>query len=269
MSNQLDFYKSIIYQTLPNISNIWMPDVRGAKNNVIFAQTPNSTNYAFKFQQHQDSVIRNSIISKNLRDAGIPVPEIIAQNYDGQWFEMYPAIPGQTLYKCVGNKMSYAELRHIYTELLKIFEKMSYINFAHINFGDTKYAYQTAYYDTTQTNGALLGGITSIAIRIMNIGSKSDWGLYHHGLTPKNIIISNSGEIAGILDIDEVGVCNKNYALGVMFAKAGLIGIDTKLLCDEYEHISKQKINRKQIAINAYIQNFGRNILYKNRCKAK
>lgn len=268
MSTQLDFYKSIIYNALPNTSKIWTPDVCGAKNNVIFAQTPYNNCYAFKFHR-KDNVIRNSVIAKSLRDSGIPVPEIVAQNYDDQWFEMYTIVRGKTLHQCVANRISHTELRHIYIELLKIFEKMSHIDCSHIDFGNTKYSYQTAYYDTTKTNGALLGIITSAAVRIMNVGKKSDIGLYHHGLTPKNIIISSSGKISGILDIDEVGICNKNYALGVMFAKAHLIGIPTKLLCDEYEHISNQQINRTQIVINTYIQNFGRNILFKSRRKEK
>lgn len=265
MNDQFDFYKSIIIQTLPQVSNVWRPKISGAKDNVVFAQTYcRSPGYVFKFQP-KDVVIRNSSVAYVLRNAGIPAPVITVQEYDNQWFEMYPIIHGQTLHEYVATKTNYTDIRHIYTELLKLVKKMSDINFSDIDFGNIKYAYQTAYNDTVQTNGKTLGKMTEIAVRMMNIGPASDYGLYHHGLTPKNVIISDNGKISGILDIDEVGICNKNYVLGVLCAKAQLIGLDIKSLCDEYEFISGQPLNRTRIERIVHIQNFGRNLLYKTK----
>ncbi|MCM1294295.1 MAG: phosphotransferase [Muribaculaceae bacterium] len=266
MTDNFHFYKEIIYQTLPRTNYIWTPAVPGAKQNVVLAREPGGDTYAFKFTD-QNYAIRNASIAQALRDAGIPVPNIIAMQFDNQWFEIYPAINGQTLYECVGDGISHTELVGIYTQLLKIFEKMSQIDSDAVNFGTLRHAHQIAYRDTKKTNNVFFGRLVSGAVQLMNIGPRNNTGLYHHGMTPKNIIISNRGEIAGILDIDEAGICNRNYALGVMLAKAKLIGMDTKSLCDEYERTTGQHINRLHLSAVIAVQNFGRNILYRTKTK--
>lgn len=266
MKDNFDFYKTVVHQTLPRANCIWTPTISGAKKNVVLASEYCGGEYVFKFTD-KNYAIRNSHISQAFRNAGIPAPEIIAQSCDNQWFEMYPAISGQTLYECVGNGISQSALKSIYSKILKLFEKMSYVDFSNIDFCDMQYAHQTAHNDTCKTNGALMGQIISAAVRIMNIGAASNIGLYHHGMTPKNIMISRYGEISGLLDIDEVGICNKNYAMGVLTAKAQLLGLDINALCDEYERVSGQRLNRAQVSTIARIQNFGRNILYRTKSK--
>lgn len=266
MKDNFDFYKTVVYQTLPRANCIWTPAVTGAKKNIVLASEPNSGQYVFKFT-NKCYAIRNSNISRAFRSANIPAPEIVASSCDNQWFEMYRAIPGQTLYECVGDGITHMEIKSIYSQLLKLIENMSHIDFSNIDFGNMKYAYQTAYNDTRQTNGMFMGHIVSAMVKLMNIGTKSSYGVYHHGMTPKNVMISNRGKISGILDIDEAGICNKHYALGVLMAKAQLLGMNVNALCDEYEHISGQKINRAHISTIVGIQNLGRNILYKTRLR--
>lgn len=266
MADKFQFYKSIVYQMLPRANFIYTPAVSGAKKNVILAREPDGNVYAFKFSG-KDYAIRNANIAHALRNAGVPAPEITAQNYDGQWFEMYPAVHGTTLHECVADRISQTELNNLYTKLLELLNKMSYIDHAKIDFCDLKYSYKIACRDTTQTNNKFIGTLTGAFVRLMNIGSHSDQGLYHYGITPKNVIVSNRGEIAGILDIDETGICNINYALGVMLAKAKLIGMDVKTLCDKYELISGHRINRAHLAAVINIQNMGRNILYRTKSK--
>ena len=186
---------------------------------------------------------------------------------DGQWFEAYPTLAGDTLYECVGRGATKTELESIYHQAIYYFEKMSQIDFSDIYFGNLKSAHQTAYNDTTATNGAIMGNLVAMFVRLMNIGMPASHGLYHHGMTPKNILVSPNGKITGLLDIDEVSVCNKNYAFGVLAAKASLIGININALCDKYERTTGQKLNRHQISAIAAIQNMGRNILYKTKSK--
>lgn len=266
MTDNFHFYKNIVYQTLPRANFIWTPVIAGAKQNVVLASVPNDGTYVFKFTD-KNYAIRNMGIARALRDAGVPAPEIVAQQFNGQWFEMYPAVSGQTLYECIGDGISHTELVDIYTNLLKLFEKMSQIDFVDIDFCNLKHAHQIAYRDTKQTNNAFFGRLVSAAVQLMNVGASKSQGLYHHGMTPKNIMISNRGEITGILDIDEAGICNPNYALGVMLAKAKIIGMDINALCNEYERITGQRINRSQISAIIGIQNFGRNLLYKTKSK--
>ncbi len=267
MQQNLDFYYTAISQTLPYAYNIRMPAVRGAKNNVFFAQAPHNERYTFKFNG-RDSAIRNSQISHALIAAGIPVPQTRAYQFNGEWFEVYPTLHGDTLHECIGRGMTKAEIQSIYNQALNYFFKISTVNFSNIDFGPLKYAHQTARNDTTATNGALIGCLTGTIVRLMNNDETANHGLYHYGMTPKNILVSEGGgKISGILDVDEIGICNPNYAFGVMVAKAKLIGMDTDALCDEYEHITQQKINRRRVSNVVKIQNLGRSILYKTKSR--
>lgn len=266
MQNKFEFYEAAIRQTVPNVCRLSLPNIRGNKDNVLFAQTTYGAHYTFKFSGF-DSAIRNSRISHTLIDAEIPVPDIQAFQFDGQWFEGYPTLRGNTLYECVGRGATKTELESIYHQAVSYLGKMSQIDFSNIDFGNLKYAHQTARNDTTATNGAVLGNLTAMFVRLMNIGASANQGLYHHGMTPKNILVSPQGIITGLLDIDEVGVCNKNYAFGVLAAKASLIGMDVHALRDKYERMTGQKLNRHQISAIVAIQNMGRNILHKTKSK--
>lgn len=266
MQNKLDFYKTAIHQTIPKVRRISSPAVRGAKDNVLFAETIYGAQYTFKFSGF-DSAIRNSHVSRAMINAKIPVPEINACQCDNQWFEVYPTLAGETLYERVGRGATKIELESIYRQAISYIGKMSEIDFSNIDFGNLKYAHQTARNDTTATNNAVLGNLTAMFVYLMNIGLSASWGLYHHGMTPKNILVSSNGRIAGLLDVDEIGICNKNYAFGVLAAKASLIGMDINALCDTYESITGQKLNRHQISAIIAIQNMGRNILHKTKSK--
>lgn len=266
MQNKFEFYETVIHQTIPNVCRIALPNIRGAKDNVLFAKTTYGAKYTFKFSGY-DSAMRNSRISHALIDAKIPVPEIHAFQCDGQWFEWYPTLAGDTLYECVGRGATKTELESIYHQAIYYIGKMSQIDFSHIDFGNLKYAHQSARNDTSATNGVFMGNLVAMFVRLMSMGTPANQGLYHHGMTPKNILVSQKGNISGLLDIDEVSVCNKNYAFGVLAAKATLIGMDVNALCDKYESLMGQKLNRNQISAIVAIQNLGRNILYKTKSK--
>lgn len=266
MQHKLEFYETAICQTIPNVCHISRPNIRGNKDNVLFAKTTYGAQYTFKFNGFE-SAFRNSSVSHALIAAGIPAPDIHEFECDGHWFEAYPTLPGDTLYECVGHGATKTELESIYHQAIHYLGQMSHIDFDDIYFGNLKYAYQTARNDTTATNGALLGNLTGLFVQLMNIGMPSSHGLYHHGMTPKNILISKNGTITGLLDIDEVGICNKNYAFGVLAAKASLIGMDVNSLCHKYETMTGQKLNRHQVSAIVAIQNLGRNILYKTKSK--
>lgn len=266
MQQNLEFYHAAIHNSLSDICNIWTPHVRGAKNNVLFADTIYGDRHVFKFNG-RDSAIRNSQISRALIAAGVPVPEIYPIQFDGEWFESYPALIGNTLHECIEHGATKTEIKSIYHQVLYYFDKISMVDFSNIDFSNLKYAHQTARSDTTATNGAFIGHLTAAMVQLMNIGTAANRGLYHHGMTPKNILVSRRGEITGFLDIDEVGICNKNYAFGVMAAKAKLTGMDASALCDQYERMTGQKLNRNQVSTVATIQNLGRNILYKTKSR--
>ncbi|MDE6250822.1 MAG: hypothetical protein K2M34_04295 [Alphaproteobacteria bacterium] len=266
MQNKFEFYETAIRQTIPNVYRISLPTIRGNKDNVLFAQTTYGAHYTFKFNGF-DSAMRNSSVSHALINAKIPVPDIHVFQCDGQWFEGYPTLRGDTLYECVGHGATKTELESIYHQAVYYLGQMSQIDYSNIDFGNLKYAHQSARNDTANTNGAIIGNLTAMFVGIMNIGMPASYGLYHHGMTPKNILVSPKGIITGLLDIDEVSVCNKNYAFGVLAAKATLIGMNINALCSKYESITGQKLNHRQISAIVAIQNMGRNILHKTKSK--
>lgn len=266
MQNKFEFYETAVHQTIPNVCRISIPNIRGSKDNVLFAQTKYGAQYTFKFNGYE-SAFRNSSVSHALIAAGIPAPDIHEFECDGHWFEVYPTLSGDTLYECVGRGATKTELESIYNQAIHYLGQMSHIDFSGIFFGNLKYAYQSTRNDVITTNGTIIGNLTAAFVRLMNIGMPASYGLYHHGMTPKNILVSKDGTITGLLDIDEVGICNKNYAFGVLAAKASLIGMDINTLCNKYESMTGQKLNHHQISAIVTIQNLGRNILYKTKSK--
>ena len=96
----------------------------------------------------------------------------------------------------------------------------------------------------------------------MNIGTESNLGLYHCGMTPKNIIIDPDGHVAGLVDMDEVAIADKNYAFGMMAAKYYQLRGQIDNLINEYELISGQSLNSGKIRTISNLTNFGKHMLW-------
>lgn len=262
--NVYDAIGSIFYQPY----DIHRPKISGSQDNVfLMGRSPENT-FVFKFSD-PDLVQKNETVSKLYRSCGINVPQITAYEYNGQWFEFYKMIPGKTLYERVGNGIDAATIKSAYRDITTELAKMSCIDVGCLSRVNSKYIYQSARKNINNANNAAYATVFSTAIRALNYGPAKDMGVYHCCLTPKNIIMSGQDNMRGIIDIDEVGISNINYAFAMMAAKYQQLGHDKDELIDIYERNSYKKLNRKYINAICGITNIGKRILWKQAHKQK
>lgn len=259
------FYFSAIRSAIPYAYDIRSPKVRGSLNSVFIVPTKEET-YVCKFN-HKHLAEKNAAVSKLMISHGIPVPEINVHSYRGSWFEIYSMIPGQTLYEQVGAGLSVDKIRKIYDDILKYFSRMSEINPSPLYNLECKYTHQVAKTNVTDVNNEFLAQIVSGGVRLMNAGRAHNRGIYHTGITPKNVIISPAGNFAGFIDLDEVAICDIHYAFGAMASKYQQLGGNINDLIAQYEIISGKRLNCDRIAIMAYINSFGKHMLWANARK--
>lgn len=259
------FYFSAIRSVIPYAYDIKSPKVRGNLNSVFIAQTQEET-YICKFN-HKHLAEKNAAASKMMIAHGIPVPKISIHSYRGSWFEIYRMIPGQTLYEHVGAGLPADKIRKIYDDILKYFARMSKINPSPLYKLECKYTHQVAKTNVADANNALLAQIVSGGVRLMNVGRTRNHGVYHTGITPKNVIISPDGNFAGFVDLDEVAICDIHYAFGTMASKYQQLGGNINDLITQYETISNQTLNRDRITAMVNINNFGKRMLWANARK--
>lgn len=265
MKQNESFYSDAIHSIIPAAYNICRPQLRGSQNNVLMADT-DTEKYVFKFSSAA-LVKKNELVSTIFQAYDIPVPTVSAISYQDQFFEMYSYIPGKTLYEHIGQGLSGKNLELIYQELLRLVQKMSKIDTALFNTIEYKYCYQIAKINIiNSSSNVLLANIFGGLVHALSAGKK---GIYHSDITPKNVIISDDGRIAALLDIDSVALCNEHFALGAMLSKYQQLGYKLSGLYDFYEDITGRHIDRNRITAQANLNNIGKKILWHNSLKTK
>ena len=248
--------KCIILKHCPDATNIMPPVVIGAQNNVLIAETP-SGQKVFKFGA-PDLVEKNAIVSQLYNIRKIPVPHVTAHNVDGICFEKYDKVAGITLFEAIQNGITREKIKQVYEDILVEFDKMSSVHPVFLNENLTRNVHDIALLNVSNTNTPTLGKLCMALVYIMNLGRKQDQAIFHSDITPKNIIVSPDGKFIGFVDLDNVCVCNKDYAFGIMAAKYQELGFDVNELIEKYRHISHQilpanKINRR-VALAASVK---------------
>lgn len=256
------FYYSAIHSAFPYTYKIISPKVRGRLDSVYIAECDGGR-FVCKFN-HQALAQKNAAVSKLMTAHGIPVPQIKLYSYKNTWFETYRLIPGKTLYELIGSGMAPQKVQHIYNTVLACFAKMSEIDTTEIKNTEYKHTHQVARANTSDANNIILGGIVGGGVRIMNMGTRGDRGLYHAGLTPKNMIVSPDGELAGLVDMDEVALCNKNYAFAMMAAKYHQMGLNEMDLINTYQDMTGDKLNLSRVRALINVTDFGKQMLWRH-----
>lgn len=238
------------------------PKIRGSLDSVFISKSQSSRiEYVYKFN-HPALALKNAVVARMLNDHGIPAPEINIHLNSGQCFEQYRIIPGKTLYECIGDGMDSSAIDSVYAEILAMFYKMSMINWRSIDSMKYSKTHHVAKINISDVNNPFVGNLFSRAVQLMNIGTESNRGLYHCGITPKNIIIDPDGHVAGLVDMDEVAIADKNYAFGMMAAKYYQLRGQINNLIDQYELISGQTLNAPKIRSISTVTNFGKYIMW-------
>lgn len=262
-TENINLYKNTIMAVCPDVSAVYLPDIRGAQNNVLIAKTPNGEK-VFKFNDI-DLVEKNAVVSQLYNIRGIRVPNITAHNVDGICFEEYQKIPGKTLYQAIQDGMTNEQIKHVYSDILVEFEKMSRVHPAYINKHLKKDVHDIAYINVSNSNNRILAKLCMGIVYLLNLGRQNDQCILHSDISPKNIIVSDNGKFNGLVDVDNVCLCNKNYAFGMMAAKYKELGFDISDLIDEYRKISQQSLSENNITGFATIAGAGKKLLWKHR----
>ena len=261
-----DYFLPAINSLGQEVYEIKYPYIQGSLKNLVFINTDQGE-YVCK-ANHKELAIKNMKISQIFLSKNIKVPEIRVCSYKNKWFEVYKMVHGKTLFEHITNGISKDKIKNVYKDLLKQFAKMSMVDpelIANYKYSRT---YQIAKANISDVNNATMGTIFSGIIRLMNLDSEKNRGIYHCGITPKNIILDNNGNFASLLDLDEIAIADKSYAFGAMAAKYQQMGFDITELFDEYELLTGQEINRKRIKFMSDLNNFGKSILWKTSSSA-
>lgn len=241
---------------------ISMQKIRGAQNNVFISKSKiDGSEYVYKFNS-AEMVLKNELVAQMLDARNIPVPRVVAHSAGHQWFEVYPKIPGRTLYECIGDGMTPDDIDGVYADILDLFAQMSKIDWRPIYKMKYSQTYDVAKANVTDVNNKFMGKLYSGAVKLMNRGDNDARGLYHCGITPKNVIIGHDGHIAALVDMDEVAIANKNYAFGMMAAKYQQLRGNINTLIDSYEFVSGQILDKNRIHTISNITNFGKRLMW-------
>lgn len=270
-----DFYLSAIRTALPDINGLRRPAVRGALNTTFIASTPRGK-FICKFN-HRDMANKNAKFSQIMARAGVAIPTSTVHEYKGYWFEVYPMIPGKTLYECVENNQKNLNVIDVYEDVMQEFVKMTTIpSIATLDDIKFKHIHQVAYRNVSDMTSPIVAPIFAGAVRAMNMAGGHK-GLYHCGITPKNIIVSDTNKFAGLVDLDDVAVAERDYAFGIMATQYANMGYRTDDLIDMYEGIqyynqdtNMSVLNDKSIKRIGRINNAGRWLMWqRNKARTK
>ena len=254
--------KNIIKSIYPNITNVQTPVISGAQDNILIANL-DGADTVFKFSDVNLSK-KNAAVCKLYAEYGIPVPAISAKYADGIYFEQYTKIAGKTLFEAINDGMPINQIKQIYHEILINFEKMSHISPTCISTHLKSKVHEIARINVSNANDKVLAKICILIVYLLNIGKKSNIGLYHSDITPKNVIISEDGHLQGFIDADNICICTKNHAFGMMAAKYEEMGFDINDLMTDYYKISSERLPVNNITSRVKVANIGKKLLWKH-----
>lgn len=253
-------YFSDIQSIIPFAHDIRKPNVRGSLGSVFIVDSIGGS-FVCKFNHH-DMAIKNSTVSHSFANKGIPTPNISAIKVKNHWVEIYPLIPGKTLYEHIHAGMPGSKVKDTYLSIVNYFAKMDSISPNILTDMRIKRTHQVARINISDTNNAIFGHLFSQAVKNMNNYDERHIGVYHCGLTPKNVILDDKGNLSGFVDMDEVAIADRNYAFGMMAAKYKQFGYNPMDLVSYYEEISGNVLNRKKIKTITDLTNFGKSLLW-------
>lgn len=251
------FYYEIVKSAHPAVHTVQQPVVRGS-NKVMIAETTDEK-LVFKFTA-AEIARRNEQIGIELHRSALPVPKSSVATHNIYHFEVYPYIQGKTLFQRVGEGMNFSKINNVYEEMIDLVNSMSEIATASFDTIDFKYFHDITRANLARTSNPIVGNIVSTAVRFMNSGEQ---GIYHFGLTPKNILLDNNDKLIALLDLDEVAIGNENYMFGTMLEAYKRLGGNAKYLFDAYERITNNHLDRSRVNAQVNTIAAGKKMLYK------
>lgn len=266
IDDKLDNLKNILHRTYPTIRDVRCPDTCGQQNNVLFGTTPDGER-AFKFST-PEMANKNTMASRIYQVRHINAPKINVIECGDVCIEEYSPLKGQTLHQAITQGIGAEQINKIYENILHDFVKMARIRPQYILSDASWKIHNITQKHVAQTNSNTMALLCAAVVYLLNAGK--DKALFHADITPKNIIVSDDGKYVGLVDMDAVSICNKNFAFGAMAAKYNEIGMNAEDLVKKYEQIStSDSLDLKRIQKMADLNAAGKKLLWQHAQRKK
>ncbi len=253
----------VIYKIFSGITNIESPVITGAQHNVFFV-TNHDGQFVVKFNWRQLAE-KNMAAQRLMLRHGVTVPDLHIGNIAGQWYEAYRVVPGITLHEAIGRGMNHDKINDVYADVLTQFARMDKVPTDSLRDMSCGRFHRVAKYNILSANGPVLAALFAPLVQLLNAGARSDMGVYHCDMTPKNIIVSDAGNFQALVDIDSIAVGHRDFALGALAIKYQRLGDEFSLdaLYDMCDEISGRPVSRDRVNAMAKLNNMGKFLLWR------
>lgn len=236
-----EFYHSAIKNAFPDAWDVRKPVVPGGVSPVFLCDTPSGTKVC-RFSEHE-IVFRNRDVSNLLNLHDIPVPKTRVHAYIDTWFESYDYCPAPTFFEHIKVGMTDAEIFDIYKRATDIQQQISEI--PPVYFKPSKYMHMHEIFAATQkmrVHPALAQAYGAIHKLFSNNGNVR---VLHNDLNSKNILVNTNKQVARLIDLDAVALCNESFSVMMTLRTYPLTNHLEYM--EYYEDIMGRKINRSAI----------------------
>ena len=263
--NAFDNCLQIIRTIYPDITEpCSLNDGDKDKNKVLYAD-----GRVFKIEPYA-LAYKNENVSRVYEKRNIPVPKakaIVSSAYLA--VEEYPFVPGENLHTAIKHGIGAKQIQEIYRDVVKYFAAMDKVYPSQLNQMPINKIHNIAHTVTLVNDGPTMANIVRGYVYMANLGSNKDCAVYHTAISPKNIIVSPKGKFITFVDLDEVGVANRNYAFAAMASRYKEIGMNVDDLFRIYHQVGDFDLNHGRIMALMNMHALGQKALWKTRQKTK
>lgn len=247
-----NFYSHAILNYAPQTTEISAPTISGTQANIFIAKSKKEKQI-FRYKSDETS-LRNLNISKILFGHGIHVPHTKIFFYKQRALEVYPYIPGRTLFEYIQDGMTTLEIERVYLEIALEMKQMGQIPISKFDNIKNKNCAQVAKYNIlTKTQNPILAHSVFYGTQILNNGPKT---ICHCDLNPRNIVLDTKHHLAGILDLDAISVANINFSVALCGYNLKHVGQNPELFYKMAGSIMPNQLNKNRIKIMEKIFEF-------------
>lgn len=243
--NNFELYQDAAKHVCPDATSIETPNVSGIQKNVLFANSARGVT-VLKFNA-RPVIEKNVIAGRIYKSYKIPAPDARMLRYNDICIEAYPMIPGHTLQEHIDAGAADSDIRGVYEDVIRNFVKMDCIPIPNFFGAKAQTPEQTAYHGLKDVYGTIAAVMIGGMFYLMNKGPKTELGLYHYDISPKNIIVTPDGGFRSFIDLDSVTICDRNFALAGMGTRWQKLGYDINEMLDMVEDMSQRRTDRLRI----------------------
>lgn len=247
-------YLNAIRSIDPTAHNVRPPKNTGNINTIFFADGKDGT-FVYRFTNH-DIAVHNNVISTAFHIFGIPMPNTEVHSYNDMWIERYAYCPDKTLRQYIAqHNPSSEKIIDIYRQILTVQYKLSCVSADWLHPKNRTYS---ATYRLSLRGKLPMSMIMLYSGAYMMMSRPGKQYLYHHDITPGNVLLDKYGNISQIIDLDTISLSNEPFGI---FSTLRLAPKDAHQdLMSYYEQLVQRPINRKLISAYLEASNTGQKV---------